>query len=354
MSSSVTRPSRFASAVSTRTPLDAAVSEVCDTATQSLDGSPRCAIFFVTHEYAEQWSELGGQLSERLGTENLIGCSAEGVICGRQEIEEGPALTLWVSGAATMEVTPIRLQFQRTPEGGAIVGWPDSLIAEWPAGGTLLLLADPFTFPADYLLQQINDEHPRFPVLGGMASGATGPDRNRLFEGTRCHATGAVGWMIQGGVQVASVVSQGCRPVGETFVVTAAERNLIHQLGGKPALEQLQHVFQQLPTHEQELLQRGLHLGRVVNEYQDEFQTGDFLIRNVMGIDRESGAIAVGDYLRPGQTVQFQLRDERGRRPSWTSCCASDTPSHHPKRGCYSAATGAARGSFRSPTTTRR
>jgi small ligand-binding sensory domain FIST len=175
----------------------------------------------------------------------------------------------------------------------------------------MLLLADPFSFPADYLLQQLQDEHPRTPVIGGMASGGSTPGTNRLFLGNQAFPAGAVGWMIRGDVQVTSLVSQGCRPIGEKFVVTACERNLIYQLGGKPALQQLQAIFQQLPNHEQQLLQQGLHIGRVVSEYQDEYQMGDFLVRNVLGVDHETGVIAVGDYVRPGQTVQFHLREER-------------------------------------------
>jgi small ligand-binding sensory domain FIST len=93
-------------------------------------------------------------------------------------------------------------------------------------------------------------------------------------------------------------------------VVTKAERNIIFELGGKPALVQLREVFSALPTREQQLVQEALHVGRVVSEYQDRFEQGDFLVRNVVGIDSQSGAVAIGDYIRPGQTVQFHVRDE--------------------------------------------
>jgi small ligand-binding sensory domain FIST len=111
-------------------------------------------------------------------------------------------------------------------------------------------------------------------------------------------------------VRLATVVSQGCRPIGRHFVVTKAERNVIYELGGKPALAQLREIFDTLPTSEQRLVQRALHLGRVVSEYQERFEQGDFLVRNVMGIDSNSGAVAIGDFIRPGQTVQFHIRDE--------------------------------------------
>jgi small ligand-binding sensory domain FIST len=107
-----------------------------------------------------------------------------------------------------------------------------------------------------------------------------------------------------------TVVSQGCRPIGKPLVVTKAERNIIHELGGKPALVQLREIFDALPTREQRLVQTALHVGRVVSEYQERFEQGDFLVRNVIGIDSSSGAVAIGDYIRPGQTVQFHVRDQ--------------------------------------------
>jgi small ligand-binding sensory domain FIST len=113
------------------------------------------------------------------------------------------------------------------------------------------------------------------------------------------------------GVGLRMLVSQGCRPIGESLVITQAERNVIQSLGGKPALDVVFELFQTLPTQEQRMFQNGLHVGRVINEYQDSFGYGDFLIRNVVGIDKQQRSIAIGDYVRPGQTVQFHIRDSQ-------------------------------------------
>ncbi|HIN53989.1 MAG TPA: hypothetical protein EYM79_06730, partial [Planctomycetes bacterium] len=84
----------------------------------------------------------------------------------------------------------------------------------------------------------------------------------------------------------------------------------ILELGGRPALEVLKGVYADLPTHEQASMQHGFHIGRVVSEYQDEYEMGDFLIRNVLGVDSDQEAVVVADYLNVGQTVQFHLRDD--------------------------------------------
>jgi small ligand-binding sensory domain FIST len=148
------------------------------------------------------------------------------------------------------------------------------------------------------------------PVIGGMASGGSEPGHNHLFFGRKALAEGAVAALVSGPVRLRTVVSQGCRPIGRPFVVTRAERNVIYELGGKPALIQLKEIFDSLPTREQLLVQKALHVGRVVSEYQERFEQGDFLVRNVTGLDPAAGALAVGDYIRTGQTIQFHVRDQ--------------------------------------------
>jgi small ligand-binding sensory domain FIST len=141
-----------------------------------------------------------------------------------------------------------------------------------------------------------------------MASGG-GPGENRLFLYDQMLDSGAIGVVVRGGPRVRTIVSQGCRPIGTPFVVTRADRNVIYELGGIPPLERLQKIYPELPPRDQQLVESGVHLGVAINEYQDTFNRGDFLIVNVHGADRTSGALATGGLMRVGQTVQFHIRD---------------------------------------------
>jgi small ligand-binding sensory domain FIST len=208
-------------------------------------------------------------------------------------------------------VLPMHLRLERALDGGLITGWPDQLPSDWPAGAALLVLGEPFSFPAEMLLEQVNEDHPGAPVFGGMASGATSPGANRLILDGEEIRDGAVAALVHGPIRIRGVTSQGCRPIGTTFVITKAERNVIFELGGAPALTRLREVFATLPARDQQLVNRGLHVGRVMSEYKDHFEQGDFLIKNVIGFDPAGGAIAVGDFMRVGQTVQFHIRDEQ-------------------------------------------
>jgi small ligand-binding sensory domain FIST len=157
-------------------------------------------------------------------------------------------------------------------------------------------------------LRRVADERPGVRVFGGMASGGSAPGQNRLVLDDDVRLKGAVGFALRGDLSVRSVVSQGCRPIGRTLIVTKAERNLIQELGRRPALEVLQEIFDGLTSEDQDLARSGLHVGRVINEYRESFGRGDFLVRNVMGAD-QSGGIAVSDLVRVGRTVQFHVRD---------------------------------------------
>ncbi|MCO6453945.1 MAG: FIST C-terminal domain-containing protein [Pirellulaceae bacterium] len=306
------RQSRFASALSTREALADAVREAADRSLEQLGGPPDLAVAFVSPLYsAGELERLPEQLCQRLGSERLLGCTGESIVGTGREVEGQPALSLWLARLPGTRLTPLALQFERTPDGGSIVGWPHELDGAWPDGAHLLALGEPYTFPADLLLERMNEDRPGVPIVGGMASGGLGPGENRLFLGPRTLDGGAVACLVAGGVHMETVVSQGCRPIGRPLVVTKAERNIVYQLGGRPALEQLREMFAELPNREQQLVQQGLHLGRVVNEYQDHFEQGDFLVRNVIGFQPQEGALAVGDYMRAGQTVQFHVRDQQ-------------------------------------------
>ena len=302
---------RFAAGLSTNTSLSQAVEEVLDQAFTPLDGTPDLAFVFVAHHDPEQLDRLPGRLCDALGTDQLVGCTGEAVAGLGREVEHEPALAIWLARLPATDVTCMHLQFERSPDGGAIVGWADDVEGDWPSDASLLLVGEPFSFPADVLLERLNKDRPGTPVVGGMASGGAAPGENRLFFGRRVLEEGAVAVRLSGGVRLTTLVSQGCRPIGQPLVVTRAERNVIYELGGKSALEQLQAIFEELPNRERQLVQHGLHVGRVVSEYQDRFEQGDFLIRNVMGIQPDEGAVAIGDFVRAGQTVQFHLRDSQ-------------------------------------------
>ena len=302
---------QFASALSTEPKTKLAVDEVCRQIRESISGNVDLAIVFVSHHHGAFFDGLASDICEAIETDRLAGCTGESIVGMAREIENQPALSVWAASLPETTVVSMRLSVEQTSEGQLVVGWPDELPELWPAGAALVLMADPFSFPAPSVIQRLNEDQPDTSVLGGMASGGRGPGQNALFCDGRVVQEGAVAVWIHGATQVHSIVSQGCRPIGRHFVITKAEQNVIQELGGRPAVIQLKQIFDELSTSDQALVQNGLHVGCVVDEYKDHFELGDFLVRNVEGLDPDSGAIAVGEFIRPGQTVQFHVRDQQ-------------------------------------------
>jgi small ligand-binding sensory domain FIST len=324
----------FAAAVSTQGDSARALDEVCGQALARLPGAPDLALVFYSPHHVGAARDLAADAGRRLAARCLLGCPGQGILADDREIEDGPALCLWLARwPRRVELHPFHVALTYTPDGASLLGWPDELTAADPGRSLLLVLADPYTFPVDAFLGEVNAGHAGLRVVGGMASGTRGAGRCRLLLGDRVADEGAVGVLLQGPVRVRTVVSQGCRPVGRPLVVTRAHDNVINELGGKPPLAQLQQLWQELGPHDQELVQKGLHIGRVINEYQGDFQRGDFLVRNVIDLDRQTGALSITDRVRVGQTVQFHVRDAATADEDLHALLQLDRSAHERKPG---------------------
>jgi small ligand-binding sensory domain FIST len=300
----------FAAALSTAPQADRALDDVCSQALAPLAGRPDLALVFFSPHHWDAVPAIAATLHERLAPRCLLGCVGESIVGNEREIEAGPALSLWLGRwSRPVELDSFHLTLEQTPDGPSLFGWPDSIVGGDPQKSAVLLLGDPFTFPVHEFLQQINADQRGLRVMGGMASGIRGPGQCRLLLNGKVLENGAAGVVLQGEAPVRSIVSQGCRPIGRPLIITRGQDNLIAELGGRPPLQVLQEMWPTLSPRDQALFQQGLHLGLAMTEYRDQFQRGDFLVRNVLGLERESGSLAITDHVRVGQTVQFHVRD---------------------------------------------
>jgi small ligand-binding sensory domain FIST len=221
----------------------------------------------------------------------LAGCSGGSLIAGAQEIEEEAGLVLGLYSLPGARLNAVRFTQQQVDEATGPAFWHlENEVRPDETNGWLCLAYGPR------------------PILGGLASGDFAAQQTQVYLNGEVFEQGGVAVSIGGEVELAGVISQGCAPIGETWTITKTERNLIHEIGNRPAYEVLAETFAGLSAKQQKQAQGNLFVGLVVNEYLDEFHRGDFLIRNLLGADPNSGTIAVGAYPRPGQTMQFQCR----------------------------------------------
>ncbi len=261
------------------------------------------AFIFLSPAHLDEAEAVADAVREELAPRHLLGCVAEGVVAGVRELEEGPAAAVWAGALPGAEIECFHAAAVQTEEGMAVAGFPD---LEDP--GLVALLVDPFTFPVGPFLTRLNETHERIPLVGGIAAGGRRPGTQALILDDAVHAEGAVGAVVSG-LPVLTVVSQGCRPIGRESVITRCEGNVVYELAGKPALERLRTEIAALSSEEQALAARGLLAGLVIDENRPQYDTGDFLMRGLLGADEATGALALGETVRVGQTLRFFVRD---------------------------------------------
>lgn len=285
------------------------VIETARSALHEIGGHVSCAFVFCSPDYQENLGDFLELLQLHAHAPILVGCSGSGLIGTNAEAEMAEGFSFLLLNLPETKVHPFGFDDTNVPEWDDGPAWREFMGTE--TADAWLLMADPTTVPVEPWLAALTEAYPGVPCIGGLASGGrTGEDlfvfRNReLVEG------GGVALGFQGGVRVASLVSQGCRPIGEALPVTGVEHNVIQTLGARPAYKVLDEAYQSLSDREKEAARGNLFAGLAMREDLDEFHRGDFLIRNILGADESSGAVAVGAFPRVGQTVQWQLRDRK-------------------------------------------
>lgn len=303
---------KFFSAISTKKKTDEAILEISDKIDKEIGKGDNInlAFVFATPHHKQDYDDILLRFQKKFAPDAMLGCMGEGIIGGDKEIENGAAISLWLAKMPNVNIAPFHLRHVSTPDGISLVGWPDNMPIsdEKP---TFIALIEPFSIDSKDLLLRFQQEYPHAPILGGMVSGAFGNGQNRLFLNGDILDDGVIGVALTGDIQVEAVVSQGCRPIGESFIITKADRNIVQSLGGKPALYRFQEIFDGLSNEDKSLVQKGVHLGLVIDEYKEKFGHGDFLVRNIMGADQNAGSLVITDFVRVGQTAQFMIRDDK-------------------------------------------
>jgi small ligand-binding sensory domain FIST len=297
-----------AGAVATGSTWESALDGALAQAGEGIQGADLLLVF-ASHQFAPEFPMLVQRAREVTAPRVLAGCSGQGIIATRREVEGEPAvavLGVTMPGALVHAAYITQSQVEgceSAEDWHTLTGVPAERTNAW------MILADPFRLDSERLLAGLSTAYPGAPLVGGMASGDFNQRRTHVFMHGQVHEEGAVLIAIGGGYTVRTVVAQGAEPIGEAWTITGAEGNFITSIGGRPPLDVLTETFQSLPSQMQERARSNLLVGLAMDEYKSEFGRGDFLIRNLMGAHRETGALGVGDLPRLGQTVQFQVRD---------------------------------------------
>lgn len=284
--------------------------DAIDELKQSLSNEvpPDLAFCFFSEAYTSYYDEFHRELSDLLNGAVLVGCSASGLSGQGKESEHKPGVSLLCGWTPGVTATPFCLEklpdLDAPPE-----AWRTAIAPEIEQIKGVLILGDPFSLEAEALLAGLDFAYPEAPKVGGLASGCARPGDAALFCGDKIHRRGCVGVALSGDITVSAAVAQGCEPVGEQMVITDCRANVILELDNKPASLALTQTVQALKKEPGRATQRTVFVGLGGGRPTLKYEPGDFLVRQMLGIDPRTGCIAVAARIRKGQTVQFHLRD---------------------------------------------
>lgn len=284
---------------------EAAVRAAAQTIRAGLPGAATVVFAFVSPDYLAHLDDFADTIRVDGHAIEVVGCTGNGFSADAVEREEAQGFSLLALHAPGTDITVHELPNTLVESADGPEFWKKRL----PAADGWIVLTNPFGFAVDDWLADWNAAFPDTPTVGGLASGGRTAETIAVFHNGRA-VDGGVAVGFTGPLRVVPAVSQGCKPIGEPLPVTKAEDNIIFSLGSRPAYQALESAFQSLTEAERSQAQGNLFAGLAGNEYVEDFQPGDFLIRNIIGADPDSGAVVIAGIPRVGQTVQYQLRDK--------------------------------------------
>jgi small ligand-binding sensory domain FIST len=309
---------KWVSGISTKVSLEAAVKEVTHKVLEELAGrSPDFGIVFISNTFASEYPRLMPLLAENIKIKHLIGCSGGGIVGDGQELEDVTALSLMVGNIPNAGIRTFHIVDENLPDMDSSPDrWQELIgVSPYEEEPNFVILADPFSFAVSDFLQGLDFAYPHAVKVGGMASSG-GVGANALFCNSQdgkyqIYRNGTVGAVVWGNIVIDAVVAQGCRPIGQPLQISECDRNIIISLDDQSPLVALQNIVNELDESDRDLAQHSLFVGVVMDEFKPLLEQGDFLIRNIIGVDPRSGAIAIADRMRPGQRIQLHLRDRQ-------------------------------------------
>ncbi len=303
---------KWASAISTQDNIESAIEEATEKILSQLEGkSADLSVIFVSPHFAEHYNKIPSMIGKRLKPGLLFGCSGGGIIGAGQEAEQQPAFSITCAHLPGVTIQPIQNETTELPnqDTGPSV-WRDWLGVPVESQPNFIFLADPFSFRGEEFLSGVDFAYPNSKKVGGLASGAQSQGGNALYLGDKVYTEGLIGVALSGNIELDTIVAQGCRPIGHAMQITKCKQNMLLGLDNVPPMEVLQKINESLNENDRDLMKTSLFLGIEMDPFKEDPGQGDFLIRNLMGVDHQSGGLAIGTLLREGQLVQFHLRDK--------------------------------------------
>jgi len=256
-------------------------------------GTPGGGLGFVyfTDRLAPHAAPIVESLREKTGVRDWIGTVGMGIIASGTEYVDEPALAAMVADLSADQYQVFSGRARLTASAPAHFG---------------VIHADPGTPDVAELIADMSSKVASGFLVGGLSS-----SRARAVQIANDVISGGLsGAVLAASVGVSTRLTQGCAPLPGRYRVTECEANVIRTLDGRPALEVMMEAIGEVHTGKLRQAVQSIHVGLPVAGSD----RGDYLVRNLVGIDTDGGLIAIGDVVEPGAGLMFCKRDAESAR----------------------------------------
>jgi small ligand-binding sensory domain FIST len=252
----------------------------------------RLGFIYVTDHLANRLGDIAAFLRRTTSVADWVGTVGLGVVGNGTEHFETPTIALLVA-----DLPPGSWRILESSKGAV---QPTEAAGAMAAPGLAIAHADPRCDDLPGVIERLAASSDSF-VVGGLSS-----SRGKMVQLAGHLEEGAVnGVRLAPEVAVVTGLTQGCAPIGVTHAITAGQHNVIFELDGRAALDVLKQDVGDILARRLERLAGYIHVSFPVAGSD----TGDYLVRNLVGIDQQRGWIAVGEVIEPGRAIRFVRRD---------------------------------------------
>ncbi|HJQ83360.1 MAG TPA: FIST N-terminal domain-containing protein, partial [Candidatus Binatia bacterium] len=258
------------------------------------------ALVFATTAHGPAFGRVARTVAEVLGTRDVVGCSAAGVLAGEDEVEDGAGVAVLALGGDF----GVRRFFIPVSRGQSESAADElaALAAATDAARLLVLFADTYNVHPESLLAALSDRIPGVRVVGGGASEDGSVGEVSVFSGDTSSSHAIAGVILSGDLRCTVGVAQALRRIGPVRRITAADRNWIVGLDGQPALEAFRALVPETLLADPRRALGTVLVGLSVGD-------GESVARHLVGLDVDRGAVGIAATVRVGQEIFFGVRD---------------------------------------------
>jgi small ligand-binding sensory domain FIST len=276
------------------------------------------AVVFFTVEHAAHKRGLIETLRRITQTDRIVGSSGAGILTIAGEVEGTPGIAVLVIASDQIQTEPFIVSSLRGRDDqvgyelarrGKAAGEQKSLMALFP---------DTYNGRPQTFLSALENEAGFLPVIGAGSSENGAAQSTYQLCGDSLENNALAGLHLTGAFDSLIEITQGCQPITAPMVITKAEKNLIYEIEGRPALEAFARTLKGPLAEDLRRALMVLFIGLPADREENSVAPGHYVVRAITGIDPKNGILGIAEEVEEGEAMIFAFRDGRRARDDLT------------------------------------